>query len=57
MNVEPIDRTIRIVVGLALIAVTLLVKSNWRWAGLLGLLPLASGVAGWCPIYAWFALD
>jgi len=24
----------------------------WRWTGLAGLLPLASGITGWCPIYA-----
>jgi Protein of unknown function (DUF2892) len=46
MNVEPLDRIIRIVIGLTLITITLLMKSNWRWAGLIGILALASGIAG-----------
>jgi len=57
MNVEPLDRIIRIAIGLVFLAMTLLMQSNWRWAGLIGALPLASGVAGWCPVYAWLAQD
>ena len=57
VNVEPLDRVIRIVVGIALLATTVLLESNWRWAGLIGMLPLASGIVGWCPIYDLFARD
>ena len=49
LNSGGIDRIIRIVVGLALLA----------WAGLfngpvwafIGILPLATGIIGWCPAY------
>ena len=51
-NVGGIDRILRIVVGIALIALTLTgTIGNWGW---LGLLPLATGLIGWCPPYAIF---
>ena len=57
VNVEPLDRFLRIAFGIALLTVALLVSGNWRWIGLIGLLPLASGIAGWCPFYAWLMRD
>jgi hypothetical protein len=57
MNVEPLDRIIRVLIGLAVIAMTLFMENNWRWVGLIGVLPPASGIAGWCPIYARLAQD
>ena len=57
VNVDPLDRLIRIAVGMVLLAAVVLVEGNWRWLGLAGLLPLASGIAGWCPIYAWLMRD
>ena len=56
-NVDPLDRLIRIAVGMVLLAAVVLVPGSWRWLGLVGLLPLASGIAGWCPIYAWLMRD
>lgn len=51
-NVGGIDRILRIVVGISLIALTLTgTIGNWGW---LGLLPLATGLIGWCPPYAIF---
>ena len=44
-----IDRGIRIVVGLGLIAIALVgPKTPWGW---LGLIPLITGLIGWCPAY------
>jgi hypothetical protein len=48
-NVGSIDRVIRIVVGLALIAATLLgLIGVWGW---LGIIPIATGVFRFCPAY------
>ncbi len=46
-NVGTIDRTVRIIVGLALLGVAY--KGN-RW-GLIGVVPLLTGIIGWCPPY------
>jgi DUF2892 family protein len=53
-NEGTIDRAARIVVGLALIAVALgyfgaSYTSVWGW---IGILPLATGLIGWCPAYS-----
>lgn len=56
-NVQNIDRIIRISLGIALLAIVVFVPGNWRWAGLIGLIPLATGLIGWCPVYAWFTRD
>ncbi|HKQ22847.1 MAG TPA: DUF2892 domain-containing protein [Burkholderiales bacterium] len=57
VNIEPLDRFLRIAFGMMLLAVVFLFSGNWRWIGLIGLLPLTSGIAGWCPFYAWLMRD
>lgn len=53
-NVGSVDRAIRILVGLALIGATLLdLIGAWGW---LGLVPLATGVFRFCPVYLPFGL-
>ena len=49
-NVGGIDRVLRIVVGLVLIA--LAATGTVGWWGWLGIVPLFTGVVGWCPPYA-----
>ncbi|MEY5097734.1 MAG: hypothetical protein RJA36_453 [Pseudomonadota bacterium] len=51
-NVGGIDRIIRILVGVALIS--LAATGTVGWWGWLGVLPLATGLLGWCPPYALF---
>lgn len=56
-NVGAADRAIRIVAGLALLGLLLILEGNARWWGLVGLLPLATGLMRWCPLYVPFAID
>jgi hypothetical protein len=52
-NVGTIDRVIRIVVGLALIAGFFLnPDASLRWLYLIGIVPLATGLMSSCPIYS-----
>lgn len=49
------DRILRIVVGLALLgAFFMFPDAGWRWFTLIGIVPLATGLLGWCPLYAVF---
>lgn len=49
-NAGTIDRALRVVAGLALIALTALgTIGHWGW---IGVVPLATGVIGWCPAYS-----
>jgi hypothetical protein len=56
-NVEPLERFLRIAIGAGLLAAVFLFSAQWRWLGLAGILPLLSGLIGWCPVYAWLARD
>jgi hypothetical protein len=48
-NVGTLDRAVRIVVGVVLIALVFVgPHTSWGW---IGILPLASGLAGICPLY------
>lgn len=52
LNEGTIDRSLRIIVGLALIGLTLTAKIGvWGW---IGIVPLATGLIGWCPAYSIF---
>jgi len=53
-NVGGLDRIARIAAGGALVAwAALLNGPAWAW---LGAVPLATGLAGWCPLYLPFGL-
>ena len=53
-NVGPIDRLLRIIVGLA-IAILGIVFDSWN--GVIGIVPLATGLFAWCPLYVPFKLS
>ena len=56
-NVGGIDRTLRIIVGLVLLSLLFILEGNARWWGLVGFLPLLTGIVGWCPAYVPFHLS
>jgi hypothetical protein len=47
-NVGGIDRILRIIVGLALVAWALMGGPVWAW---IGVVPLATGLVGFCALY------
>jgi len=47
-NIGKTDRALRIVGGLVIGGVGLFGQS---WLGLIGLVPLATALIGWCPLY------
>lgn len=54
-NVGRLDRVLRILVGIALLAMVFIgPKTMW---GLIGILPLATGLFQLCPLYAIFGLN
>jgi len=53
-NIGRIDRVLRIVVGLALIAFAMgwgVPAIGWNWIGWIGVVPLLTAVFGHCPAY------
>ena len=55
-NMSNLDRVIRIVVGVAILSLILFLSGGIRWIGLLGLIPLVTGIFGFCPLYAIFKI-
>ena len=48
-NIHNVERVIRVVLGLAVLSLVF-VGPQTLW-GLIGLLPIATGLIGWCPPY------
>lgn len=54
-NIGGLERTVRIIVGLALIAMVFVgPQAIWGWVGVV---PLATGLIGWCPPYAMLGIN
>jgi hypothetical protein len=58
-NVGGIDRALRILVGLALLAWFFLDRGEgaWHYAKLIGVVPLLTGLFGTCPAYSILGLS
>ncbi len=50
-NVGNTDRIIRIIAGILILSSVVLIDGNARWFGLIGIVPLATGLMRWCPAY------
>lgn len=55
LNVGGIDRTLRIVVGIALIA--LAATGTVGWWGYIGIVPLVTGLFRFCPLYSMLGMS
>lgn len=54
-NVGGIDKILRIVAGLVLIGLAIMgIGAPWTW---IGVVPLATGLMGWCPAYSIFGMN
>jgi hypothetical protein len=53
-NVGGLDRMLRIAAGLVLLALSF---GPLGWWGLIGLVPLATGLIRWCPVYPLLGLN
>jgi Protein of unknown function (DUF2892) len=56
-NVGSIDRILRVVLGLALLAFAFFSGHQYAWIGYIGVVPLATALIGNCPIYSIFGLS
>jgi hypothetical protein len=49
-NIGKVERVVRVVVGLGILSLAFVgPRASWAY---LGILPLLSGLVGWCPPYA-----
>jgi hypothetical protein len=55
VNVGTIDRALRVVIGLALIAFAIPLAfpdTGWNWIGWIGVVPILTAIVGTCPAYS-----
>jgi len=53
-NVGMIERVVRILAGLMILGLYGALDSPWKYLTLIGLLPLGTGLVGYCPVYKAF---
>ncbi len=51
------DRVLRAIVGLAVLSLFFLLDGNARYWSLLGLVPLLTGLVGYCPLYTLLGIN
>ena len=56
-NVGVADKAVRIVVGIVILSALIFVEGPLRWLGLIGFVPLFTGIFGYCPLYALLGFD
>ena len=56
-NVGNVDRLIRIILGIILLSLLFFLKGDAKYVGLLGVVPLFTGLAKYCPLYKLLGID
>jgi uncharacterized membrane-anchored protein len=56
-NVGRVDRALRITAGVVLLSAVVFLNGDARWFGLIGLVPLLTGIVGNCPLYSLLGID
>jgi len=59
-NVGSIDRILRVIVGLLLLAFAIPIgfpNTGWNWIGWIGVVPLLTAVFSYCPAYSLFGMS
>jgi len=54
-NIHPIERGVRIVLGIVIFSLIFVGPKSW-W-GLIGIVPILTGLTGWCPPYQLLGLS
>jgi len=59
-NIGSIDRVVRVVIGLILIAFAIPIgfpSTGWNWVGWIGVIPILTAIVGICPAYGLIGLS
>lgn len=56
-NVGSADKVVRIVAGVGLLSLFFILDGNMRFLGLIGIIPIATALMGWCPLYGMLGLS
>lgn len=56
-NIGNLDRTLRVLVGIALLSLLYFGEGQLRWLGLIGIVLIATGLMHFCPLYPIFGIN
>jgi len=57
-NEGTLDRVLRVAAGLVLLSLFVLFPdASWRYWSLIGVVPIVTGLIGWCPLYTVLGLS
>lgn len=56
-NVGTLDRALRVLFGLALLAFAFFSGHPYAWIGYIGIVPLLTALVGNCPLYSLFGIS
>ncbi|MGM0437738.1 MAG: YgaP family membrane protein [Bacillota bacterium] len=56
-NVGKVDRFIRIVLGIIILSLLFFLKGDTKYFALIGVVPLFTGLANYCPLYKLLGID
>ena len=51
-NVGSVDKIVRVVVGIGLLSLFFILEGSMKFLGLIGIVPIATALMGWCPLYS-----
>lgn len=55
-NVGTLDRVVRLLLAAGLFSLFFILPGDQKWLGLIGFVPLATGLVQWCPLYSLFGV-
>lgn len=56
-NVGSVDKIVRLVMALVLFSLFFVLPGDQKWFGLVGFVPLLTGLMNWCPLYTMFGIN
>lgn len=56
-NEGSLDRIIRVIIGLIVLSLWFVLQGNAKYFAIIGLIPLITGIIGWCPLYSIFGIN
>jgi hypothetical protein len=56
-NVGKTDKMVRLVLAVILFSLFFILEGNLKWVGLVGIVPLMTGLMNWCPLYTMFGMN
>ncbi|HJW57274.1 MAG TPA: DUF2892 domain-containing protein [Burkholderiaceae bacterium] len=55
-NIGTVDKALRLILAAVFFSLFFFLQGDLRWVALIGIVPLVTALANWCPLYAIFGI-